>query len=32
MQRLQPFIYRQVQSQADGKPKQLLYERMLYLI
>jgi hypothetical protein len=25
-------LYRQVQSQADGEPKQLLYERMLSLI
>lgn len=24
-------LYRQVQSQADGEPKQLLYEKMLYL-
>ena len=32
MQRLQPVMYRQMQSQADGEPKQLPYERRLYLL
>ena len=25
-------LYRQVQSRADGEPKQLLYEKLLYLL
>ena len=32
MQRLQPVMYRQMQSQADREPKQLPYEMRLYLL